>query len=107
MGLRGRLHLGPALRRLRLPVRSTLVSVIFHAAFGAAVLWGNAVWGGSEPKPVIVNLVPAAAADPDRSAPARALARSSGTRSPRARPVAGPPGPRPAATRAGAAAAER
>ena len=62
MGLRGRLHLGPALRRLRLPVRSTLVSVIFHAAFGAAVLWGNAVWGGSEPKPVIVNLVPAIAA---------------------------------------------
>src|SRR3989442_847163 len=62
MGLRGRLHLGPALRRLRLPVRSTLVSVVFHAAFGAAVLWGNAVWGGSEPKPVIVNLVPAIAA---------------------------------------------
>src|SRR6184192_1966365 len=62
MGLRGRLHLGPALRRLRLPVRSTLVSVVFHAAFGSAVLWGNAVWGGSQPKPVIVNLVPAVAA---------------------------------------------
>src|SRR2546425_9503166 len=62
MGLRGRLHLGPALRRLRLPVRSTLVSVVFHAAFVAAVLWGNAVWGGSQPKPVIVNLVPTVAA---------------------------------------------
>ncbi len=62
MRLRGRLHLGPALRRLRLPVRSTLVSIVFHVASGAAVLWGNAVWGGSEPKPVIVNLVPAIAA---------------------------------------------
>lgn len=62
MRLRGRLHLGPALRRLRLPVRSTLVSVVFHVASGAAVLWGNAVWGDSEPKPVIVNLVPAVAA---------------------------------------------
>src|SRR5438128_834999 len=47
---------------LLLTVRSTLVSVAFHAAFGAAGLWGNAVWGGSEPKPVIVNLVPAIAA---------------------------------------------
>jgi TonB family protein len=62
MRLRGRLHLGPALRRLRLPLRSTVVSVVFHAAFVLAVLWGNAVWGGSQPKPVIVNLVPAVAA---------------------------------------------
>src|SRR5438128_5597060 len=62
MPLRGRLHLGPALRRLRLPVKSTVVSVVFHAAFGAAVLWGNAVWGDSQSKPVIVNLVPAVAA---------------------------------------------
>src|SRR5439155_579885 len=62
MRLRGRLHLGPALRRLRLPVKSTVVSVVFHAAFAGAVLWGNAVWGDSQSKPVIVNLVPAIAA---------------------------------------------
>jgi TonB family protein len=62
MPLRGRFHLGPALRRLRLPVKSTVVSVVFHAAFVGAVLWGNAVWGGSQAKPVIVNLVPAVAA---------------------------------------------
>jgi protein TonB len=62
MRLRGRLQFGPALRRLRLPVRSTVVSVVFHAAFAAAVLWGNAVWGDSQPKPVIVNLVPTVAA---------------------------------------------
>jgi TonB family protein len=62
MRLRGRLQFGPALRRLRLPVRSTVVSVVFHAAFAAAVLWGNAVWGDIEPKPVIVNLVPTVAA---------------------------------------------
>src|SRR5436309_15943361 len=62
MRLRGRLHLGPALRRLRLPVKSTVVSVVFHAAFAGAVLWGNAVWGNSQSKPVIVNLVPAVAA---------------------------------------------
>jgi len=62
MRLHGRLHVGPALRRLRLPVRSTVVSVAFHAALVLAVLSGNAVWGGSQPKPVIVNLVPAVAA---------------------------------------------
>ena len=62
MRLGGRLHLGPALRRLRLPVKSTVVSVVFHAAFVGAVLWGNAVWGDSQSKPVIVNLVPTVAA---------------------------------------------
>jgi protein TonB len=60
--LGGRLHLGPALRRIRLPLRPTLVSVAFHAAFVAAVLWGNAVWGDSQSKTVYVNLVPAIAA---------------------------------------------
>jgi protein TonB len=39
-----------------------VVSVVFHAAFAGAVLWGNAVWGDSQSKPVIVNLVPAVAA---------------------------------------------
>src|SRR5256886_14793149 len=62
MRLRGRLHLGPALRRLRLPAKPTVVSFVFHAAFAGAVLWGNAVWGDSQSKPVIVNLVPAIAA---------------------------------------------
>jgi TonB family protein len=62
MRLRGRLHFGPALGRLRLPVRSTLVSVAFHGAFVGAVLWGNAVWGDNQSKPVIVNLVPTVAA---------------------------------------------
>jgi protein TonB len=59
---RGRLHVGPALRRPRLPLRFALVSVVFHAAFVAAVLWGNAVWGDSRSKTVYVNLVPAVAA---------------------------------------------
>src|SRR5437762_12883965 len=62
MRLGGRLHLGPALRRLRLPVKSTVVSVVFHAAFVGAVLWCTAVWGDSQSKPVIVNLVPTVAA---------------------------------------------
>lgn len=62
MRLRGRLHFGPALRRLRLPLRPTLVSLAFHGAFVAAVLWGNSVWGDSPTKTVYVNLVPAIAA---------------------------------------------
>src|SRR5206468_12223503 len=37
-------------------------SVVFRAAFVGAVLWGNAVWGDSQSKPVIVNLVPTVAA---------------------------------------------
>src|SRR6266480_2583923 len=102
MRLHGRLHVGPALRRLRLPVRSTVVSVAFHAALVLAVLSGNAVWGGSQPKPVIVNLVPAATAVGDRSTFPRALARSA-----HARPAGEPPGPGRVAARAGAAAAER
>ncbi len=62
MQLRGRLHVGPALRRLRLPLRSTVLSAVVHGAFAAAVLWGNAVWGDSQTKTVYVNLVPAIAA---------------------------------------------
>ena len=62
MRLQGRLHFGPALRRLRLPLRPTLLSVAFHAAFIVAVLWGNAVWGNNPSKTVYVNLVPAVAA---------------------------------------------
>jgi len=40
-------------------VRPTIVSLAFHGAFVAAVLWGNAVWGDSPTKTVYVSLVPA------------------------------------------------
>ena len=62
MRFRGRQQLGPALRRLRLPLRPTLVSLAFHGAFIGAVLWGNSVWGDNQTKTVYVNLVPAVAA---------------------------------------------
>ncbi len=69
MTLRGRLHFGPALRRLGLPVRPTLLSVAFHGVFIVAVLWGNAVWGDNRSKTVYVNLVPAVAAIGTRTGP--------------------------------------
>jgi TonB family protein len=59
---RGGLHFGPALRRLRLPLRPTVISVAFHGVFVAAALWGNSVWGDSETKTVYVNLVSVVAA---------------------------------------------
>jgi len=88
--LRGRLHFGPALRRLRLPLRPTLISLAFHAVFILAVLWGNAVWGDSRTKTVYVNLVPAVAAaglpprPEDAAAPA---ARPSPTELPQREPA--------------------
>lgn len=60
--MRGRLHLGPALRQLRLPLRSTLLSAVFHVAFFGTLFYAAHVWRENQPKTYVVNLVPAVAA---------------------------------------------
>lgn len=62
MRQRSRFHFGPALHRIRLPVRPAVISIAFHAAFAAAVLWGNSVWGANQTKTIYVNLMPVVAA---------------------------------------------
>src|SRR6266704_76497 len=73
MRLRGRLHLGPARRRLRLPVKSTVVSVVCHAALAAAVLWGNAEPAPPQPIPTDLPRREASRDLPARELPARDL----------------------------------
>src|SRR5207247_3590188 len=46
----------------RPPLTATPLAHFFHPAVGATVLWTNASSGGSHPKPLIVNPLPAIAA---------------------------------------------
>ena len=53
---------GPALRRLRVPVRGLALSALLHGALVAAVFIAGHVWRANEAQPYVVNLVPAIAA---------------------------------------------
>lgn len=59
---RGRLHLGPALARLHLPVGSVLLSATFHVVVFGALFYAAHLWREHQPRTYVVNLVPAVAA---------------------------------------------
>ena len=53
---------GPALRGGPLPVTATMLSIVSHAALAAAIVFTATQWSARQPKPYVVNLVPAVAA---------------------------------------------
>ena len=59
---RPRLRVGPALRRIRVPVGGLVLSAAFHGGLIAAILLAGHVWRSTQPKTYVVNLVPAVAA---------------------------------------------
>src|SRR3972149_4060041 len=59
---RGRLHLGPALARLHLPLGSVLLSATCHVLAFGALFYAAHLWREHQPRTYVVNLVPAVAA---------------------------------------------
>lgn len=59
---RPRRRVGPALRRIRVPVGGLVLSAALHGGLIAAILIAGHVWRTTQPKTYVVNLVPAIAA---------------------------------------------
>jgi protein TonB len=55
-------RLGPALRRMRVPVGGLVLSAALHGLLLLVVVFAGHIWRASQPKTYVVNLVPAIAA---------------------------------------------
>ena len=57
-----RRRLGPALRRVRVPLGGLVFSAVLHVSLAVMILVAGHAWRASQPKTYVVNLVPAVAA---------------------------------------------